>query len=192
MDKQKTSGYSPLLPVLIAVIIIALVYYVISPFVNSVKELNTDLIVKAQEITAMEEKINDLKIIKDKFEQDNETLDLLNTAMPQDEEIDSFLVQLSQMADNASLIVDSIQPGEKDTEGMPTVTISVQGDYENVALFIEYLENNVRPLTIKSIDISSDKSGKEISIVSATIEIEIFTVGKSQPEEMMNEDKFKM
>jgi len=60
-EKDIKNSFSPLFPLLVFIICLALGYLLIGPNIQEIKKLNIDIDAKKEEIINMEKKISDLK-----------------------------------------------------------------------------------------------------------------------------------
>lgn len=175
-DQGKLNLYSPLLPLLIVVIIIGLGYLVIQPLITTLKDLNTKIAARSEQITQMESKISNLKYLKGEFAKATADLDLLNIAIPKDSQMPEILMQLAQIAGKSGVQITSINPKSGEGENL---SINTQGDFASISSFIENLEKNLRPITIRAISFTSSKNQEGVSTMTANISLEVFTLPSS-------------
>jgi len=173
MDKPTVRSNSQyVITVLCLIIIAAVAYYVINPFVSELKEVNIKLSAKNNQINQTQEKIIALQGLQTQFNAQKNLVSKMVVAAPVDAEMPEILVMIQNMAVASGLRVSAIQPTQTSVKTMVPVTVSLQGNYNSFTSFLTKLENNVRPMNIKTINLAlAQKEGS--SEINSTLNLEI-------------------
>lgn len=175
-EANNVKEHSSLLPLLAVIVAIGLGYLVINPKIAELRSLNNQISAKNLDITAMQEKINNLTILKQKFSESPGDVELLNLAVPKDSQIPEIIEEVTAMAGKSGLEVNAINPVVQQTSsGETEVSISVNGDYISFVNFSENLEKNIRPVTFKSVNIASQVQASGSIKLNATITLGFLT-----------------
>jgi len=188
MNQQNKNQYSPLYPLLTVVICIGIAYLAISPLIGELKEININTKAKNIEISEMEKKVNDLKYLSKEFSESQEEIAKLKASLPKEKKIDEFIVQIVNMVNNAGLSISSIRPvSKKELPNKIIIDVNVSGNYENLLLLMDYLENNARLVNVYAINISKANSEELTGVVDAKITLGIIEVDFGGEEELAKE-----
>lgn len=173
MDKPAVRSNSQyVIMVLCLIIIAAVAYFVINPFVSELKEVNIKLSAKNNQIEETQEKITALQGLQTQFNAQKNLASKMEVAAPVDAEMPEILVMIQNMAVASGLRVSAIQPTQTSVKTMEPVTVSLQGNYNSFTSFLTKLENNVRPMNIKTINLAlAQKEGS--SEINSTLNLEI-------------------
>lgn len=173
MNNQFSNKYSPLFPLLTVVMCIGLSYFLINPFINRIRAVNTDIQLKNNELGQMDQKINDLNYLKDQFNKSLPDLKLLNTALPGGKKIDEIIIQFNNIAKNSNTTISSFKPSNKGANGSIGLDLSVNGSYDDIINFINSLENNARLISIKTLTLSPSSKKDITGSVQAILTVEV-------------------
>lgn len=156
-------------------VILALGYFVILPMMSSLKEFNLKIAAKDQENSEMGQKISDLNSLKTEFNNAKQDVELLGLALPSSDQVPEILVQLETIANKSGMIISNLQPGKSSSLGT-AFNLTTQGNFSALDLFVNSLEKNLRPIQIKSMNLSSSTNSTGGSILNVTFSLDIFKV----------------
>lgn len=91
-------------------IVVGLIYLVINPQLKQLSENNLEIAVIKKELQDKKEKLDNLKILVSKIEENKMLVRRLAIALPKQEKVSELLVQLSAMSKSAGLDLLSITP----------------------------------------------------------------------------------
>lgn len=176
---NQPKDYWPMISFLIAVLILAVGYFLIYPNMNRLKELNTQIAAKNKEAQSMETKIADLYALKKAFSENQDKIDKLDLALPKDDAMAELLNNISTIGASSALnvvLVNQLKP-TKETK-YTSVEIGFEGSFKSLKLFFEDLEKNIRASDPKLISISSSQNleneGQEV--IKGKVELDFFKV----------------
>jgi Tfp pilus assembly protein PilO len=169
---------------LVCLIILGLIFYFgLKPLLNNLHSTNLDVKVKKEELSLKQQKLDNLNSMRAKINVLKDSLLLMKKALPKEEDVPDILVQTEALASQSGLLVSSFTPsakagqaGSEVTEGVPqTVSqqtgvnsvsygIALTGGYPSLLSFLENVEKNLRPTTVKSVTISGGSRDKPLSI----------------------------
>lgn len=171
-SQAKKNNQSSNIILLGILIILAVAYFVINPSVGKIKDLNIKVNAKTIEVQKMQEKLDALELLKNKFNQSQEQVKKLGLAIPTENDMPEILVQLESMALKSGLKVNSIQPSKEGKKGVELINISMEGEYPPLVDFIDLTEKNIRLMTINSISLASAIQDEK-TITNFTLELEL-------------------
>lgn len=161
----------------ILLLIVAIVgwFAVVRPSVTKFAAKTLDAKAAAINLKSYDQRISDLKLIKEKGDAVQKTLRAMFLAMPSASQVPEVLVMIESIGANSGVVFSAV------TLGTPTganadvaaaldptvasavaevpVTISFSGNLDSVNKFVTAVNHNVRTATIKSQTINSDKAG---------------------------------
>lgn len=161
----------------IGIIIIAILALVsIKPLTLEVRTTNAKIKAYQSQSMAMQQKIDKLNELQPKIEQYSTEINNLKMAMPAAQQIPEVLVMVESIARNTSLDISGfdIQPSSGTSE--VTVNMQAAGSYENLALFTDKLEKNMRPIAIRTMSVTS--ANGDAQRVSVAVSFAILFQGK--------------
>ena len=156
----------------IGIIIIAILSIaIIKPLALDIRMMNAQATAFAEQSTLTNNKINKLNELKPKLSQYKTTIDDIKMAMPAAQQIPEVLVMVESIAQNTGLNISGfdIQPGSSGNE--VGVNMSASGTYDNLSGFTSKLENNVRPIRIKTMSVSAASADSQQISVSVSFGI---------------------
>lgn len=160
----------------LGIVIIAFLAFVsVKPLTLEVRTTNAEIKAYQDQSGLLTQKIDKLKQLKPELASAKTELDNLKMAMPAAQQIPEVLVMVEALAMNNGLKITGtdITP---DTAGNEVgVNMIASGSYDNLAAFTVKLEQNLRPIKIKSLNITSSA---ETSEISAAIGMGILYQGK--------------
>jgi hypothetical protein len=95
----------------------ALIYFGFRPFLSSLNSVNIDLKTKKTELSQKENKLDSLKNIKTKMATYNETLAVMQRALPKGEDLPSLLVSTESLVGSSGLGLSSFTPPGTTAQG---------------------------------------------------------------------------
>ena len=170
--KFKISFSIPFLILADAIVIGLLIFLLIFPNYKKMEDINNKMISSGKTLEEEQEILNNLKEMREEYQQVKDDMEKINMVLPQGEEIPELLVQLEAMVLDAGLFCESIKPisteeevasitesqdqeGAKETVSYRPLDISVEltGNYKSFKRYLDNLEKNIRILNITSITI---------------------------------------
>jgi len=186
---QKGRDYVIVAVVLAFWITFAFVLFVIKPQIDADLALKTQLEQAKTNNSSLQIKLDSLVKLEGKLAELKEKQKQLNTALPQEQQIDEILVQLNTMAVGSKLLIKNLTPIEsatvqaqqnqsqnQETSGsIKTLTLQFngKGTYPQFKSFLDAVEKNLRIIKVTTLDLKSPAGDKETTI-EATITFEIY------------------
>lgn len=165
-------------PLLVVLICGALSYWVISPKISTLRDFNTKISAKEKDTVALQEKIDNLKILQKQFTSSPADVELLNLAITEDSQIPEIIEQILAISNKSGMIVKSIRPDYRQTTGETIINITARGDYPNLIGLISGLEKNLRLTSVKSINMNSVTT-QTSNVLDTTLAIGFFTLSSA-------------
>ncbi|EKD56877.1 MAG: hypothetical protein ACD_58C00059G0002 [uncultured bacterium] len=172
--ENKVQSSTNIYPLLVVLICALLGYWVISPKIAEIKEFNTSIAAKEQDTASLNEKIQNLKTLQKQFEAAPGDVEILNLAIADDPQMPEIIEQLTSMASKSGMTIKSIRPDYRDSTNETVVGVTLRGDYINLINYISETEKNLRPASVKSINLSSTTL-QDQSVLDTTLAIGFFT-----------------
>ena len=113
-------------------------------------------------------------------------------ALPEKEEIPALLSGISQAARDAGLDITKFQPNQekaKEFYAEVPITISVSGNYHNVAMFFDKISNLPRIVTIEAIKMLPDKESDKLSTTITAVTYKFIEPVKKKPSKKKKKKK---
>lgn len=138
--------------ILVAIATVGLGYWlVILPQLKSVKEINGNISQKVKELEVASKRRTLVEQARTLITKQPNDFRLLTLALPLDGEVGGVLVTLEALAAKDGVSIKAIEPGVADTTtGILPVSMKIQTEYKNLIDFMKGLQNNLRPIKIKS------------------------------------------
>lgn len=178
--------------ILSILVIVGLIYFVINPQLTKLSENNLNYGAKKLEFENKQDKLDNLKNLEPKIEQEKNKVKKLSIALPKENQVAEFLVQLSVISKSAGMNLVSIVPtnspimssknlGSENTENevesikveSSLYQVELIGGYNSLTKVLEQMENNLRPLKVTNIEISSSEVAQN-PIMSIILNIEAY------------------
>jgi Tfp pilus assembly protein PilO len=161
---EKTQKFTTIFLTLTASIILGI--FAINPTLSTIgnlqKQIDDDKFVESK----LEEKINNLSILQEKYIPIQEDLPIIYSAVPKTTEMSLLIGQLQSIAQSSNIKIDIIQTFETDNVSSPALygdyssfdfEISGQGNYQDIQTFISSLINFQRVITLGNISLSKSR-----------------------------------
>lgn len=155
---------SNIITIICLVGIIVIGFWGTYPMINQLKNVNLQNSAKQSEIKLAEAKINNLNTLKGEFSKFQNQVKLLSVAAPTEDQMPEILVQVESLAKKSGLEVSSIQPSKTVGAEEAGISLSTKGSFSATLNFLQNLENNARPVQVKSINVASAKTGEVVSL----------------------------
>lgn len=163
--------------------------FAIKPTITTIIELNNEIKAKQGMIDQMNRKITNLKTASNLLQSENQSLLLIEQAIPKTSNSEVLLSQIESLANQYQLNILNISMSDVAVSGEPVkpikkdeilpsnakpvdFSVSVSGDYLNLYNFLNAMEQLRRPVKIDGLSIttSTTETGKNIvMIVSAKV-----------------------
>ena len=163
-----------------AILVAPFVWFSYVPTFKQITNLEKELEVLEQKLTVARNKARQLKPLAAAFEEAKANFDIAKRKLPQEKEIPDLLANVTASGQASGLQFIRFQPANevrKDFYAEIPVEIRVLGTYKNTAMFFYRVAGLSRIVNLKSISISPDKEGGEVS-TSCTAVTYMFVEGK--------------
>ena len=129
---------------------------------NLQKQIDDDKFVESK----LEEKINNLSILQEKYTSIQKDLPIVYSGLPKTTQMSLLIGQLQSLAKNSNIKIDIIQTFETDSLNSPVLygnyssfdfEISAEGNYQDTKTFISSLINFQRVVSVGNISLSKSK-----------------------------------
>lgn len=182
--KTKINEYTYIVAVLTGSILITiiLVFLIGKPLLSSIQESSKELEDKQIKVEKLTEKLENLKNLeykKDELEEQNKTV---LAALPNDKDVSRLFVQFESIFKTSGASISSVVENNRGTQEntqsgiIRPVAYTVSGtvkDYPSLIKALNKMENALRILSVKSIDISG-----EINNLSLTLTVNTYVRGQ--------------
>jgi Tfp pilus assembly protein PilO len=179
---EQTTG----LLILGIIVIVGIIFWVIKPQMNNLKEANAKVKAKTEELTQKQEMLSNMNALESEIKSKASLVNKLNIVLPYSSPGASGLVlQLNNMAKAAGVTMKSLTPTANESETnyeepaqdlnikTYSFTVDIVGNYSGVSNLFKQMEKNLRPITIKNISIASAEDGDNPTL-SITIDAETY------------------
>lgn len=159
-------------------------YFGFKPLLNNLHSTNLDVKVKKEELSLKQEKLDNLNAMRAKISALRDSLLLMKKALPKEEDVPGILVQTEALVSQSGFLLSSfdtktqqagsepieVQEGVSQTVAQQTgvdsvsYSITLTGGYPSLLSFLENVEKNLRPTTVKSVTIFGGSPDKPLSI----------------------------
>jgi len=163
-----------------AILVAPFVWFSYVPTFKQIANLEKELEVLEQKLTVARNKARQLKRLAAAVEKAKAKFDTAKRKLPQEKEIPDLLANVTASGQASGLQFIRFQPANevrKDFYAEIPVEINVLGTYKNTAMFFYRVAGLSRIVNLKSISISPDKEGGEVS-TSCTAVTYMFVEGK--------------
>lgn len=182
------------LSLLVAILVGILLIY---PQITKIKALSATVNQKESELEQGLREVSEIKEFALLLKSAKSDIEKLGVAIPEEERADEALLQMAVAASNAGISITGVgvdaqgsqdaQEGELLPSGTVTLTISTQGEYLKTVDFIKKAENNLRPASLRNINLSSDEEGSAGVSGSFMIDFPFINIASSANEEVAGE-----
>lgn len=172
---------------LVCLILLGVIFYFgFKPLLNNLHSTNVDVKAKKEELSLKQKKLDNLNSMRAKINVLKDSLVLMKKALPKEEDVPGILVQTEALVSQSGFLLSSFAPSVKAQqagsepievqEGMPqtvaqqtgvdsvSYSIVLTGGYASLVSFLENVEKNLRPSTVKSLSIQGGSPDKPLSI----------------------------
>jgi Tfp pilus assembly protein PilO len=149
--------------IIIACIILALVFGggLLWPKYQELKNVDSEIDFKTQEFDSKEVYFSSLSQISEELKKHNEDISKIDSALPEDPSVPSFLNFLQGACSQSGIILSAIGPASVSSSGEGVKEISlvlqVQGSYLSFKKFLSVLEKSSRIVESENISFSSPR-----------------------------------
>lgn len=152
MSKKANRGI-----ILLAVAVLGF-FAVVRPQTGVFAERSLEAKIKSEEVRSYEQRIEDLKFIRDRGATVQSVLTAQYLAMPRSSQIPEVLVMVESLAASAGVVLGNATIGTPSANEVP-VTISFTGNIGSVNGFLNALNQNIRTVVVKDQTLVSDDGG---------------------------------
>lgn len=179
MNEPIKSNLSSIITLVCVLLIGVIAYFYLNPAISRLKDLNTKVAAKDKEINLLTDKINNLTQLQIKFNQNQAEVKELQLAAPSSDQVADILVELEAIGAKSGVKINSIQPSKDTQSSQVPVNVSVQGDYLALTNFVAATEKNIRPISIKSINLTSSAQAGGGVIINGNFSLNILRTGSN-------------
>jgi Tfp pilus assembly protein PilO len=168
------------------IVIIIMIFWVIKPQMNSLKDANAKVKAKTTELSKKQQMLENMNVLESQIKSNSKLVSKLNIVLPYSSPGASGLVmQLETMAKATGVSMKSLTPLANESKvnyDEPAAALNIQtyrftfnavGSYSNIKSFFTKIEKNLRPISIKNINLSSAENGADPEI-SAQVDAETY------------------
>ncbi len=168
--------------------IIVFSVFAIKPTILTIIDINNEIKSKEDVVIKLDNKIRDLKIASSILQKQPTDLKLIDQAVPANAELEIVINQIEKIAATNSVQITSLTSSELLLKGAFTtkkrvndlnplienanelpISLSVSGDYQNLVLFLQSIEDLRRPINFDSFVFNTSKSTEDKKIITLTI-----------------------
>lgn len=168
--QQKTNGM--LWALLGLVVTFALGYFYVLPQVSTLRETRLATEALAADVTGLQAAMSEVQALDQSVAQRSAIVDQLNLAVPSSAAVDELIVSLETIASSAGVVLPTVQPATSTDGSVVPLTVTVRGSYSGVRLFLELLEQNLRPIRVTTLTMSTTSDVSGASLVTTTLTLE--------------------
>ena len=141
-------------------------YFAYLPKHKEIGRLESEYKVLAEKLDKARTTAKQLNYYRAKMKAAEAQFNIVMKALPEKEEIPTLLSGISQAARDAGLDITKFQPNQekaKEFYAEVPISISVSGNYHNVALFFDKISNLPRIVTIEAVKLIPDKDAVKLT-----------------------------
>jgi type IV pilus assembly protein PilO len=141
-------------------------YFSFLPKLSQIDTLEKESSALEKKLTTAQKKASQFKLYQEKLENAKLEFKIVTKKLPEKKEIPSLLANISQSARDAGLEILLFQPlaeQDKDFYAEIPVSITVNGNYQNVALFFDKVARLNRIVNIDNIKMSAAKGNDNLT-----------------------------
>jgi type IV pilus assembly protein PilO len=141
-------------------------YFSFLPKLSQIDTLQKESSTLEKKLTTAQKKASQFKLYQEKLENAKLEFKIVTKKLPEKKEIPSLLANISQSARDAGLEILLFQPlaeQDKDFYAEIPVSITVNGNYQNVALFFDKVARLSRIVNIDNIRMSAAKGNDNLT-----------------------------
>lgn len=174
-SKPNLKAYLELILSLGTIIIFSI--YAIKPTILTIVELNNEIKSKENTVSLLTQKISNLKIASNILQKESQNLELIDKAIPTGANVEQLVKQIEKIAFDSSVVIRNFSSAniflkgssDKKVENELPVSFSVTGNYQNLFLFLQTIENLRRPFRIDSFVFNSNITADNEKFIVLTI-----------------------
>ena len=167
-------------------------YFAYLPKHKEIGRLESEYKKLAEKLDKAKKTAKQLNYYRTKMKAAEAQFKIVMKALPEKEEIPALLSGISQAARDAGLDITKFQPNQekaKEFYAEVPMTISVSGNYHNVAMFFDKISNLPRIVTIEAIKMLPDKESDKLSTTSTAVTYKFIEPVKKKPSKKKNKKK---
>ncbi len=167
---EQTTG----LLILGIIVIVVIIFWVIKPQMNKLKEANARVKAKTVELSQKQEMLSNMNSLATEIKTKANLVNKLDIVLPYSSPGASGLVlELNNMAKATGVSIKSLTPTANESSAnyeepaqelnisTYAFTVDVVGKYSGIKNLFKQMENNLRPITVKNISIASSEDGDD-------------------------------
>lgn len=140
---------------------------VVRPQIASFSDKSLKVKAADTELTSYNQRLSDLKSIKDQGTSVANLLKNMYLAMPRSSQIPEVLVMIENIGSSSGVVMSGVSLGSSSANGTVSsaataevpVSVSFTGTLDSVTKFLNAIRNNIRTASVVSQTITADKSG---------------------------------
>lgn len=169
---QKGRGLKPADAVAVSsvALVLAVSYWLFLPQLQKLKKDRAAAAEQSAQAAQLQEKYNNLVSLTDTLPDAKQQLDLLTVAYPTGQQAAEAMIQLEVMAKKSGVAMVSLVPSQAH-DGILSITGSFKGSYASYMTFMRELSNNVRPIAIRSLTMTTESEAQRTNLnVTMTVD----------------------
>ena len=159
-------------------------YFAYLPKHKEIGKLESEYKKLAEKLDKARKTAKQLNYYRTKMKAAEAQFKIVMKALPEKEEIPALLSGISQAARDAGLDITKFQPNQekaKEFYAEVPITISVSGNYHNVAMFFDKISNLPRIVTIEAIKMLPDKESDKLLTTCTAVTYKFIEPVKKKP-----------
>lgn len=173
--QEKTQKFTTIVLTLLASIV--LIIFALNPTLSTISNLQKQLSDNKFVEQKLEEKINNLSILQEKYAEVQPDISIVLDAVPQNPAVVDLVAQVQSVASNTNLTLVGFQTFQVETTPGSVIgkkyssfdfALSATGDYKSMVIFMNQLVNIQRILTINNLSIS-----KKVNFDTQTLQLSV-------------------
>ncbi|MFA6074547.1 MAG: type 4a pilus biogenesis protein PilO [Negativicutes bacterium] len=163
----------------VAAFIFLLYTFLYVPAINHAADLDKQYETLLQEVKELDDFLKAHPDLDAYLLETDRTMRVFNTLLPNDNNVSNYIVIANKIAQAAGVNMTSIAPAQwvdKDKFQEMTMTINVNGSYINLMRYFKLMEDNpMRFTSIRSVNISADKTENGAGDLNAVMTVAVFS-----------------
>ena len=180
MPEDKAKSQLPtLISILALLVAVLLVIFLIVPKTSEIQGKSSEVLSKKQELELGQQKIAAIREAVKLIASAKKEVNALNVSVPQTPSADEALVQIQEMASKSETTIAEATVGSA-SEGYQELTATISGSYPNLLLFLEKMQNNLRPVKLTSLNVLYNEESGDITMSLSLLFPYLESVSKEQ------------
>ena len=195
MRELKKKSYWGSFSLLAFVVIVAIAYFLVYPSVGQLKDANIQVDAKNKDVVDLQNKITALQKLSTDMKNNPDKMKMLELGIPSDGAQAEIVATIANIASNTGTTVKSISQNTSAEPDLTQIIFSFETSYNGFKLMLGALENNIRFVDIKDINLTRNiKSEGGEAYIAGSMMLEMLqysgekaSASTSQTSEVTNE-----